>query len=57
MRKCPACGLTWHSADAEGVWKCSNCNADIPAEEVETDKEKAAHEAADVNYFLYNSTT
>ena len=30
-RKCPNCGVEWYShADAESVWICDNCGAEIP---------------------------
>lgn len=47
-RKCPVCGVHWSSA-AEVDWICPKCNVNIPAEDVETDKEKAALKAAEVN--------
>ncbi|MFZ5645785.1 MAG: hypothetical protein ACOY46_19690 [Bacillota bacterium] len=41
QRKCPVCGLPWCSADAESVWMCPRCNADIPVEEVtKSDQDK-----------------
>lgn len=29
-RQCPACGITWHSADESNSWLCEKCGAEMP---------------------------
>jgi len=39
-RICPHCNATWYSADAEGVWICPECGAEIPSQEEKKEDKK-----------------